>query len=68
MLFSGLNKQGKKGIDAGAFTSFNTGGIDWEGNYFKKESGLKKAKYRLSGLEFRCLKILMRVCTKAPSQ
>ena len=42
--FSGLNKQGKKGIDAGAFTSFNTGGIDWEGNYFKKECGVEKGK------------------------
>ena len=38
--FSGLNNKN----DAGAFTSFNTGGIDWEGNYFKKECGVEKGK------------------------
>lgn len=42
--FSGLNKQGKKGIDPGAFTSFNTGGIDWEGKQFKKECRVDKGK------------------------
>jgi hypothetical protein len=42
--FSGLNKEGKPGIDAGAFTSFNTGGIDWEGKPFKKECRVDKGK------------------------
>lgn len=42
--FSGLSKHGETLVDAKAFTSFNTEGIDWEGKHFKKECSVEKGK------------------------
>lgn len=42
--FSGLKKEGKVIVDAGAFSSFNTGGTDWEGNPLRKVCSVEKSK------------------------
>ncbi len=42
--FSGLSKSGKKVVDAIEFASFNTEGIDWEGNPFEKIVSIEKGK------------------------